>query len=281
MRTSFLTGFISLVGTVVLAVEPLDVEGPVPFRPEGRPLEGLVITLDAGHGGSSHQAGYAGSARGVESRVVEGDLNTRVAVMVRHHLMSSGARVHMTRWDDRKVTRGVDGEPTDRAEELGARVQVAEDTRSHLFLALHHNSAERPTADGVVVLIWPTDSEGEEQPLEIAFADILREEVEKRVHHAEEFPNYIHEHPLVMESDIPSAVLEFGFLSNPEFDAWVSQPGSHLAEAVGVHSAVVRMWTEHREELEAKRAELFAEAGDGPEACARMVAELAGREEGQ
>jgi cell wall-associated NlpC family hydrolase/N-acetylmuramoyl-L-alanine amidase len=250
---------------VALAVEPLDVEGPVPFRPEGRPLEGLVITLDAGHGGSSHQDGYAGSARGAESRVVEGDLNMRVAVMVRHHLMSSGARVHMTRWDDRKVTRGVDGEPTDRAEELGARVQMAEETRSHLFLALHHNSAERTSADGVVVLIWPTDSEGEEQPLEIAFADILREEVEKQVHHAEEFPNYVHEHPLVMVSDIPSAVLEFGFLSNPEFDAWVSQPGSHLAEAVGVHSAVVRMWTENREELEAKREELFAEAGDGPE----------------
>lgn len=48
------------------------------LRAQGRPLEGLIITIDPGHGGSAHQPGY-GSARGVNSRVIEGDLNMLVA----------------------------------------------------------------------------------------------------------------------------------------------------------------------------------------------------------
>lgn len=233
-----------------------------PFDPPGRPLEGLVITVDVGHGGSSFSQGYHGSARGTGSRLVEGDLNMRVAGLVYHHLKGAGATVHMTRRDDRKVTLG----PTERAEELGARPAMAEATRSHLFLSLHHNAAPRVTADGVVVLIWPTDKAGAEQPLEKAFADALREEVEKKVHHAEPFPHYLNKHPLVADSDLPSAVVEFGFLSNAEFDAWVANPTAHKDEAIGIYEGVVRMWTDHRTELAALRDKVLGpgepEAGD-------------------
>ena len=92
------------VTALALQAQPIEVDSEVPFIPEDRPLEGLVITLDAGHGGFSTQPGYSGSARGVESRVVEGDLNMLVAAQLRHHLIRGGATVHMTRWDDRKVT---------------------------------------------------------------------------------------------------------------------------------------------------------------------------------
>ncbi len=250
---------LSLVALCTVSVCPAAEPVPVPadyeppFFPDGKPLEGLVITLDPGHGGSSFSEGYHGSARGVNSRVVEGDLNMRVSGLVFHHLRNAGAEVHLTRRDDRKVTLGATG----RAEELGARPAMAEATHSHLFLSLHHNAAPRKTADGVVVLIWPTDSNGNEQPLEIAFADLLREEVERTVHHTEEFPHYLNEHPLVTDSDLPCAVVEFGFLSNAEFDAWVNEPTSHKKEAVGVYNAVARMWAEHGEELEKLRSRIL------------------------
>ncbi len=265
MRKSTFLGVV-VMGLVVGAwaslalAQPIEVDSQPPFYPKGRPLEGLVITLDPGHGGSAHQEGYHGSARGTNSRIVEGDLNMLVAAEVRHYLMQAGATVYMTRWDDRKVTYG----PSGRADELGARVQVAVDTRSHLFLAIHHNSTERRTADGVVVLIWPTDSNGNDQPLETAFADCLRDEVKKVVHQKEFFNHYLNEHPLVTDSDMPSAVIEFGFLSNPEFDAWVSQPGIHRTEALGVYNAVVCMWEKNRKALEAKRRELFPDAENVP-----------------
>ncbi len=252
--------YTSALAILALALAPLKSEEidihDTPFYPESKSLEGLVITIDPGHGGSSHQGGYHGSARGTQSRVVEGDLNIRVATLVRHYLKDAGAQVHMTRYEDRKVTLG----PTGRAEELGARPALAEETRSHLFLSLHHNSAPRETADGVVVLIWPTDSKGENQPLEIAFADILEEELKKTVPWKEDFTQYIHDHPLSAASDIPSAVVEYGFLSNVDFDAWVVQRGSAEQEAIGTLRAVERMWKEFRPDLEAKRKELFPDA---------------------
>jgi gamma-D-glutamyl-L-lysine dipeptidyl-peptidase len=244
------------IASLALQAQPIEVESEIPFVPEGRPLEGLVITLDPGHGGFSTQPGYSGSARGTESRVVEGDLNMLAAAQLRHHLIRGGATVHMTRWDDRKVTLGDSG----RAEELGSRPALAEETESHLFLSLHHNAFREARPDRVVILIWPTDSRGEEQPLEVAFADCLGDEIQRLVHHRADFSHYVHEHPLVQDSDIPSAVVEFGFLTNPEFDAWVSQQGSHRAEAIGVYNAVVRMWSEHSGALEAQRLALFPDA---------------------
>ncbi|MFB3896043.1 MAG: N-acetylmuramoyl-L-alanine amidase [bacterium] len=235
--------------------QPIEVNAAKPFLPEGNPLDGLVITLDPGHGGFSTQPGYTGSARGINSRLVEENLNMLVAIELYHYLDDAGAEVYLTRAEDRKITLG----DTGRAEELGARVNRAMEKKSHLFLSLHHNSTSRKTADGVVVMLYPTDSKGNPQPLETTFADILKEEVEKQVHHAEEFKPLISDHPLVHGCDIPSVIIEFGFLSNPEFDAWVSQSGSHRAEALGAYHGIVRMWNEHRQELEVLRKKNFLE----------------------
>lgn len=236
-------------------VVPTPADYQPPFNADADVLKGLVITIDPGHGGSSFSPGYSGSAVGVNSRAVEGDLNMRVAGILYHHLKDSGATVYITRRDDRKVAQGA----SIRAQELGSRTRLAAVTRSHLFISLHHNSTGRDTADGVVILIDPKDKQGNPQPLETALADVLRDEVSKTVHQSKEFAHYQIEHPLVSSTDIPSAVIEFGFLSNPDFDAWVTRPGSHKEEAIGAWRGIVRMWQEHGEELEALRQKLFPE----------------------
>jgi len=248
-----------LAGSAQAESIPIPADYKPPFKPEAEPLEGLIITIDPGHGGSSYAPGYSGSARGVKSRVVEGDLNMTVTALLYHHLKDAGAQVHMTRRDDRKVVAGNSG----REEELGARTRMAASTASHLFLSLHHNAVGRATADGVVILIDPTDKAGKEQPLEIAFADALREEVAARVHQTEPFKHFIQKHPLVSSIDTPSAVVEFGFLTNENFDAWVSQPANLKVEAEAAFQGVVRMWESHREELEALRLSLYPHAGKG------------------
>ncbi len=221
------------------------------FRPSGNPLAGLVITIDPGHGGHSHASGYAGSARGVKSLVSEEHLNLLVAGQLRQYLQEAGAKVCLTHTGDEKVVPGA----SSRDQELGARTQKAIDTASHLFLSFHHNWSDRPSAHGVFLLIRPEPSS-----IELAFADILREEIEKQVPHAERFDHWKHEHPLVTGSPVPSAVVEFGFLSNESFDEWVSQIGTHKAEALGAYNAILRMWQEHRTELEDTRARLFPSA---------------------
>lgn len=259
-KTAFFAAMMLAGGLVRLSAAPLEVKAEKPFEPEGKPLEGLVITIDAGHGGSAHQAGYSGSARGVKSNVIEGDLNMRVAAELRWHLVNAGAKVYMTRWDDRRVTLNPEqGEATIRAQELGARTQVAADNKSHLFVSCHHNSSP-PAADGVVILNWPKDKAGADQPLETALAESLREEVEKTVHHGKRFDFYQTDHPLVSFTDIPSCVIEFGFISNPDFDAWVNTPGAHCKEAIGAYNGIVKFWQAHRAEAEALRLKNFPDA---------------------
>jgi len=233
--------------------QPLPVPDEIPFKPQGRPLQGLVITIDPGHGGLSHAEGYIGSARGVKSNVDEEYLNMLVAAELRHYLHDAGARVYMTRSDDRKVTPGA----SDRSTELGARVQKAVDGRSHLFLSLHHNASVRTTANGVMILAYPTDSTGNPQELETQFAEIMRYEVDKMLPHTEKFDLWIAKHPLVTYADIPSIGIEFGFLSNAEFDEWVNQPGVHRIEAQAAYNGVVRMWATHRKELEDFRKKYY------------------------
>ncbi len=123
-----------------------------------------------------------------------------------------------------------------------------------------------------MILCWPTDSAGLDQPLERQLADILRDEIEKFVPHNERFDAWENKHPLVAGSDIPSACVEFGFMTNPEFDAWVSQKGSHRYEARGLYEGIVRMWQEHGEELESLRRRLFPDvANTKPRASAAEV----------
>jgi len=241
-----------------------------PFHSDGKPLEGLIITLDPGHGGNSHASGYAGSARGVNSRVSEEHLNLLVAGQLKQHLSEAGATVFLTHNGDEKVVPGDSG----RDEELGARTKKADETASHLFLSLHHNWADRPSAHGVQCLIRPEPS-----ALEIAFADALREEIERQVPHAERFEHWRRDHPLVTGSQVPSVVVEFGFLSNQDFDAWVSRRGSHKAEALGAYNAIVRIWRDRRPELEETRRRLFPAAlpVEPPSAGVPHLSALAGR----
>lgn len=232
--------------------EAIAVSQEPPFHEDGRPLEGLIITLDPGHGGHSHASGYSGSARGAVSRISEEHLNLLVACQLVQHLSEAGAKVFMTHYGDEKVTPGDSG----RDEELSARTKKAEANASHIFLSLHHNWSDRPSADGVLVLIRPEPSD-----MELSMADLIREEIEHLVPHSERLDHWRHDHPLVSGTPIPSLAVEFGFLSNERFDAWVSRQGAHRIEAIGVYHAIRRIWKKHRAELEAVRTKLFPDAG--------------------
>jgi len=224
-----------------------------PFTPSGRPLEALVITIDPGHGGAAWAEGYAGGVRGPATGLVEGDLNMLVAAHLQHHLKRAGATVYLTRWDDRKVTLG----NTDRHAELAARVELASRTRSHLLLSIHFAADASFTRSGVLVLTRPPESAHVDPALLHRLADCLRDEVQKHVPCDEPLPPWIGDHPLLTPSDVPALVVEIGFLSSPAFESWIAERGRFRAAAIGLFHGIVRLWQEHRTELDALRNTLF------------------------
>lgn len=85
-----------------------------------KPLKNIVVTIDAGHGGS--ELGAIGCLGNKEK-----DLNLTNARNLERALKSKGAKVVMTRSDDRDMS-------------LATRVKIADDSESAVFISLHANS---------------------------------------------------------------------------------------------------------------------------------------------
>ena len=92
---------------------------PLKIDPQ-KPLKNVVVTIDAGHGGS--ELGAVGCLGNKEK-----DLNLTNAKNLERALKSKGAKVVMTRFDDRDMS-------------LATRVRVANKNESAVFISLHGNS---------------------------------------------------------------------------------------------------------------------------------------------
>ncbi|MBO6133615.1 MAG: N-acetylmuramoyl-L-alanine amidase [Lachnospiraceae bacterium] len=92
--------------------------------------DGLVVCLDAGHGGSD-----GGATKG---NTLEKDLNLKLSDMVGEYLEEMGATVYYTRTDDTYVS-------------LTDRTDYAESKDCNLFVSLHCNSTEKSSTKGTCV----------------------------------------------------------------------------------------------------------------------------------
>ena len=113
----------------------------VPFA---KHLAGMRICLDPGHGGDANRPNYKRGPTGLR----EAEVNLRVALVLREMLRANGAIVFMTRENDRALA-------DDNAEDLQRRAEVANRNNCDLFLSIHHNASDRPTAN--FVSVWYHD----------------------------------------------------------------------------------------------------------------------------
>jgi len=96
------------------------------FAQSLKPLQGISILLDPGHGGAD--PGAVGPT-GLKESVV----NLRVARYLKDLLHADGAEVKMTRDNDVSLS-------------LGDRVAMAEKINPDLFVSIHHNASLKPVA---------------------------------------------------------------------------------------------------------------------------------------
>lgn len=184
-----------------------------------RPLEGIHILLDPGHGGyDSGALGVAG-----ESGPMEKQLNLAAAEVTKTRLESLGATVTMTRSDDTFI-------------ELDDRLAENEAQRPDFFLAMHHNSTaetvESSNISGVEVYYHTTLSEHYAQHLLEAVATETGRDANQ----------YSQDYYRVTRSPVaPSALLEIGYLPNPYEYMDVCDPMSLYRVACAVSQAILDM----------------------------------------
>lgn len=124
------------------------IKGNGRFRTSGS-LDGKIITLDAGHGGSD--PGAIGS-----DGTKEKNITLPITKMLKEILEDKGAKVYMTRTTDVDVF----GPNASDAEELQARVNVGEKYNSDMFVSLHINSSVNKNVGGFSTYYYPkTDND--------------------------------------------------------------------------------------------------------------------------
>lgn len=124
------------------------IKGNGRFRTSGG-IDGKIITLDAGHGGSD--PGAIGS-----DGTKEKNITLPITKMLKEILEDKGAKVYMTRTTDVDVF----GPNASDAEELQARVNVGEKYNSDMFVSLHINSSVNKNIGGFSTYYYPkTDND--------------------------------------------------------------------------------------------------------------------------
>lgn len=203
------------------------------------PLSGKVIALDAGHGGAD---GGAVSRTGV----VEKDINLAIALYLRDYLQQAGAVVTLTREGDYDLaapeTRGLASRKT---EDLHERVRRIEGRGAVLTISIHLNSIPSPRWRGAQTFYSPRSPDS--RRLALAIQQELRESLGNTNRTALAAEEVF----MLNELDMPSALVEVGFLSHPQESELLADSAYQRKVAAAVYRGILRYLSEETADGEA------------------------------
>lgn len=176
---------------------------PAP-TPESGPLTGWTILVDPGHGG------YDGGAKARDSGVWEKAVNLAVALQAERSLTDLGAEVVMTRREDVDLcTEDRPAAVTKKRQDMQARVDMAVEARADMVLSIHMNEYRARSESGPQVFYRAGNDAG--RLLAGCMQEALIACLAPRRERAAMAGDYF-----ILRLDVPSVLVECGFLSNPE-----------------------------------------------------------------
>jgi N-acetylmuramoyl-L-alanine amidase len=200
-----------LVFVLILAIYGLNVNGYEKASVTGEQDVQRVVLIDPGHGGED--PGAVSSYSGIKEK----DINLKIAFFLKGVLEKEGYSVLMTREEDKlEYTPDTTNIVQKRKQDLLRRKKMMDEAGADIVVSIHLNKFPETQYFGAQTF-YPHNSP-ESQKLAVAIQNSLREIVDpsnKRVAMARGKPN---ETPIIILRDIktPTAIVECGFLSNPE-----------------------------------------------------------------
>jgi N-acetylmuramoyl-L-alanine amidase len=180
---------------------------------KGNELVGKVIVVDPGHGGDDN------GATGSSFSTLEKTINLQVALLLKNKLEAAGAKVIMTRSDDRKLT-------------LQNRVDIAVNNKADVFVSIHHNTHPNSLTNGTIVFYY---NQGKSSKL----ANLVQSEIVKATKYKDlsaRFGNYF----VLRENPVVSILAEIGFLSNYQDEIRLRSFKQQDLAAEGIYKGLLR-----------------------------------------
>ncbi|MCB6201284.1 N-acetylmuramoyl-L-alanine amidase family protein [Extibacter muris] len=160
-----------------------------------------VVVIDSGHGGNDPGKIGVNDAN-------EKDINLAIAKKVEKRLKKNGIEVVMTRKDD--TTLAKEGDSNKKVQDMKARVQLINETKPAMVVSIHQNSYQDADIRGAQVFYYSHSKEGE-NTAELMQKALLAVDKDN-TRQAKANDTYY----LLKRTEVPTIIVECGFLSNPE-----------------------------------------------------------------
>lgn len=183
-------------------------------------LAGKVIVVDAGHGGIDPGANRPG--------ILEKDINLAIALQLKEVLNQHGAKVVLSRQTDIDLSSECDNKQVRGRylRDLSARVEMAEESDADLFISIHANAVNNSERHGAEVFYYAKSESGKilAQSIQAELCSVTH--INRTAKTADYF--------VLRRNKIPAALIEVGFITNPEERMILQNPDYQrkLAEAI-------------------------------------------------
>lgn len=169
------------------------------------PITNKTIIVDAGHGGID-----PGAMTDDES-IKEKDVNLKITMKLKELLEASGAMVILTRNDDTSLYKEEEGKTIRQKynENLKNRKKIIKESSADMFVSIHLNKFEQSKYYGAQTF-YPYGKDEDKQLATYIQAELKR--VVDNTNNREIKPR--NDLYLLKENEIPSTLIECGFLSN-------------------------------------------------------------------
>ncbi len=192
------------------------------------PVSDKVIILDAGHGIPDEGAE---SSRGTS----EAETNLKIALKIQNLLEQSGSTVILTRSDENAIY-SIDSKTLKQKKisDIHNRVKIGNESSADIFVSIHLNKIPQSQYDG-----WQTFyKEGSEEGLNLAkqIQNSLNEAIDKPNNRVAKSIDNIY---IIKHVEIPTTIVECGFLSNPSEEALLLTDEYQNKLAWGIYNGII------------------------------------------
>ncbi|NBI30385.1 N-acetylmuramoyl-L-alanine amidase CwlD [Chengkuizengella marina] len=188
-------------------------------------LSGQIIAIDPGHGG------FDGGAVSKDGSLHEKTVNLNISLYLRDYLQEAGAFVIMTREEDVDLT----GNATKNKKRIdfNNRLKVINESDADLLLSIHLNSIPSSRWYGAQTFYHSKSEESER------LAKLIQDEFKNNLNTTREA---LTEDVLIMlkNTNVTSALVEAGFLSNPGELELLKSKEYQLKVAESIYHALLR-----------------------------------------
>ncbi len=192
------------------------------------PVTEKVIVVDAGHGIPDEGAE---SSKGT----TEAETNLKIALKLQNLLEQSGSTVILTRSDENAIY-DIDSKTLreKKISDIHNRVKIGNESSADIFVSIHLNKIPQPQYDGWQTFYKEGSKEGEKLAKQIQ--NSLNETIDKTNNRVAKSIDNIY---IIKHIEIPTTIVECGFLSNPDEEQLLLTDEYQNQLAWGIYNGII------------------------------------------